>query len=293
MADFSLDQAAGLRRMFASRQLRIMTFASATRGVGKTTLVANVAVELARQGQEVLVVDENGGRNLSAFFNVPDKGELTQVLRGKRTLEDTLFSPFPGVRVLPAGRVAERLTSLSPSEQTALRGGIQALSRPVDVLLVDSSSSHVEGFSPWGVAGEAVMVVSGARDSITDAYAMIRKISASFARRHFRILVNRVKSVRSGQIIFGNLKKVAAERGIARLEYGGAIPFDHTLKQLGQLCQPIVDALPDNPAAIALREFASRLYDWPDAEYERGGVEQFVAQLLHSIPIAIPHALHA
>ncbi|MCL2075017.1 MAG: AAA family ATPase [Betaproteobacteria bacterium] len=291
MSDYNLDQAAGLRRMFSGRQLRIVTFASATAGVGKTTLVANVAVELARQGQEVLVVDENGGKNLAAFFDMPSKGGLTQVLRRRQTLEEALFSPFPGVRVLPAERA--RLARLSPAEQESLRSGVQALSKPVDVLLIDSSPDHAAGFSPWGLAGEAVMVVSGAKESITDAYAMIRKISSSFARRHFRILVNRVKNAGGGQIIFGNLKKVAAERGIARLEYGGAIPFDNTLKQLGQLCQPIVDALPDNPAAAALRGFAGRLYDWPDAEYERGGVEQFIAQMLHSTSVATPRALHA
>jgi len=289
VADFSLDQASGLRRLFASRQLRVMTFASATAGIGKTTLVANVAVELARQGQEVLVVDENEAHNLAAFFNTPQRGDLAEVLRQRLSLEDALFSPFPGVRILPAGRVAWRLARLSPTEQDALQSGIQALSRPVDVLLIDSSPEHAEGLSPWGLAGEVVMVLSGARDSITDAYALIRKISVT--RRHFRILVNRVRNVSGGQVIFGNLKKVAAERGVARLEYGGAIPFDNTLKQLGQLNQPIVDAMPENPAALALREFASRLYDWPNAEYECGGVEQFVAQLLHSRSVAT--SLHA
>jgi len=282
-----------LRRLFARRQLRAVTFAAASSGVGKTTLVANVAVELARQGQEVLVVDENGERNLAAFFNLPTQGDLVTVLHGRQALEEALFSPFPGVRILPAGRAIGRLTHLSTAEQKMLQNGIQALSRPIDVLLVDSSPEHGEGFSPWGLAGEVVMVVSGARNVITDTYALIRKISDSFARRHFRILVNRVRDVESGQVIFGNLKKVAAERGIAWLEYGGAIPFDHTLKQLGQLCHPVVDALPDNPAAIALRGVASRLYDWPDAEYERGGVEQFIAQMLNSPSLATPHVLRA
>jgi flagellar biosynthesis protein FlhG len=279
--------------MFASRQLRVVTFASATAGIGKTTLVANVAVELARQGQEVLVVDENAERNLGVFFNMAQQGDITQVLRRRQSLEEILLSPFPGVRILPAGRAAWRLARLSPAEQEALKSGIQALSRPVDVLLIDSSPEHAEGLSPWGLAGEVVMVVSGARDSITNAYAMIRKISISFARRHFCILVNRVRNVSGGQVIFGNLKKVAAERGIAKLMYGGAIPFDNTLKQLGQLCQPVVDALPDNPAAVALRGFAGRLCEWPAAEYESGGVEQLVAQLLHSTSIATPRVLHA
>ncbi|MDR2638131.1 MAG: MinD/ParA family protein [Zoogloeaceae bacterium] len=292
MAD-SLDQAAGLRRLFASRQLRAVTFASGSPGAGRTTLLANVAVELARQGQEVLVVDENGGRNLGAFFGTRPPGDLLQVLHRKRALEDILYSPFPGVRILAAGRAARQLTHLAVSEQQALMDGINTLSRPVDALLVDSSPDHAEGFSPLGLAGEAVMVVAGSRKSITDSYALIRKISQSSVRRHFRILVNRVKNAEEGQVIFGNLKKVAAQRGVARLEYGGAIPADDTLKRLGELCQPVVEALPDNPASVALRDFASRLYSWPEAEFGNGGVEQFVAQLLHFTSITTPHVLHA
>lgn len=289
----SLDQLAGLRRMFASRQLRIVTFASATPEVGKSTLVANVAVELARQGQEVLVVDENDGNNLAAFFDLPAKGDLAQVLRGKQALEEALLSPFAGVCILPAGGLSGRLARLSAAERKALQNGIQALPRPIDVLLVDSSPDYMEVLSPWSLAGETVMVVSGARDAITDAYAMIRKIRESFDRRHFRILVNRVKNTEGGRVIFGNLKNVAAQRGIALLEYGGAIPFDSAVRQLGQLYQPIVKVLPDSPAAVALRGFASSLYEWPDAEYERGGVEQFVAQMLHSTPSATTRVLPA
>jgi flagellar biosynthesis protein FlhG len=284
VADFRLDQAAGLRRLFDRRQLRIVTFASGTPGVGKTTLVANVAVALARQGQEVLVVDENSGsRHMGTFFGIAVSGDLLQVVNRKLNLEEVLFSPAPGVQVLPAGRAARQLTCLNNRQQQAMLDGINGLTHPVDVILVDSSPDHAHGFSPWGLAaGEAVMVVSGSGASITDAYALIKKVSLALHRRHFRILANRVKSPADGQVIFKNLKKVAAERGIARLEYGGAIPLDNSLKQLGQLCQPIVEALPETPAAVALRDFASHMLTWSGAEYEHGGMEQFIEQLLHS-----------
>lgn len=284
MADFRLDQAAGLRRLFDSRRLRIVTFASGTPGVGKTTLVANVAVALARQGLEVLVVDENSGaRHMGAFFGIAPSGDLLQVVNRKLHLEDVLFCPVPGVQVLPAGRAARQLTCLNNAQQQAMLDGINGLARPVDVILVDSSPDHAHGFSPWGLAaGEAVMVVSGSGASITDAYALIKKVSLALYRRHFRILANRVKSPNDGQVIFKNLKKVAAERGVARLEYGGAIPLDNTLKQLGQLCQPIVEALPETTAALALQAFANHMLTWSAAEYAHGGVEQFIEQLLHS-----------
>lgn len=295
MADFRHDQAAGLRRMFNRRQLRVVTFASGSPGVGKTSVVANVAVALARLGLEVLVVDENGGAgHMGTFFGIHPQGDLLQVLNRQRPLEQVLFTPVPGVSVLPAGMAARQLGRLSLAQQQAMLVGMSSLERPVDVILVDTSPDHAHGFSPWGLAaGEAVMVVSGSGSSITDSYALIKKVSLAFARRHFRILVNRVKTREDGLTIFGNLRKVAAQRGIAQLEYGGAVPLDDSLKQVAQFCQPIVSTLPDAPAAEALREFAADMLDWPSAEYENGGVEQFIQQLLHLSHRITPRVLQA
>lgn len=295
MADFRHDQAAGLRRMFNRRQLRVVTFASGSPGVGKTSMVANVAVALARLGLEVLVVDENGGAgHMGTFFGIHPQGDLLQVLNRQRPLEQVLFTPVPGVSVLPAGMAARQLGRLSLAQQQAMLAGMSSLERPVDVILVDTSPDHAHGFSPWGLAaGEAVMVVSGSGSSITDSYALIKKVSLAFARRHFRILVNRVKTREDGLTIFGNLRKVAAQRGIAQLEYGGAVPLDDSLKQVAQFCQPIVSTLPDAPAAEALREFAADMLDWPSAEYENGGVEQFIQQLLHLSHRITPRVLQA
>ena len=295
VADFRHDQAAGLRRMFGRSQLRVIAFASGSPGVGKTSIIANVAVALARQGKEVLVVDENqGAGGVGSFFGLHPQGELQQVLNRQRRLEHVLFSPVPGVSILPAGRAARQLGCLSPIQQQALLEGVAALERPVDVILVDTSHEHDHGFSPWGLAaGETIIVVSGSGSSITDSYALIKKVSQSLARRHFRILVNRVKSPEDGQVIHGNLRKVAAQRGVAQLDFGGAIPQDEALHRTGRLGQTIVGALPDSPAAAALREFATDLLAWPNAEYEQGGVEQFIRQLLHLSHRLTPSVLHA
>lgn len=43
------------------------------------------------------------------------------------------------------------------------------------------------GFSPFGLAAhETVVVMSASGASITDAYALIKKVSLGYARRNFR-----------------------------------------------------------------------------------------------------------
>ncbi len=68
VAEFRGDQAAGLRRLFGREQPRIVTFAAGSIGVGKSIAVANLAASLARQGKEVLVLDENTRDNIAAYY---------------------------------------------------------------------------------------------------------------------------------------------------------------------------------------------------------------------------------
>jgi flagellar biosynthesis protein FlhG len=70
---------------------------------------------------------------------------------------------------------------------------------PADVVLVDTSLDHPLGFSPLGLAAhETVIVVSPNGAAITEAYALIKKVSLGYARKHFRILVNKVRARQRG-----------------------------------------------------------------------------------------------
>jgi MinD-like ATPase involved in chromosome partitioning or flagellar assembly len=65
---------------------------------------------------------------------------------------------------------------------------------PADVVLVDTSLGHPLAFSPLGLAApETVIVVAPNGAAITEAYALIKKVSLGYARKHFRILVSQVR----------------------------------------------------------------------------------------------------
>jgi flagellar biosynthesis protein FlhG len=283
VADFRVDQAAGLRRLFGRNQLRVFSFVAGCAGVGRTLTVANLAVAMARRGREVLIVDENSGvDDIAAVFGMQTPRDLQHLLDGRCELADILVQPTPGVSLLPASRAVSGLGGLSHAQQQSLLDGITTLERPIDVILVDCSLSHPAGFSPFGLlGGEIVVTLTGKGDSITQAYALIKRLSTAYARRDYRILVGKVKCRDDAAAIFSNIAQVAAQRRVATLSFAGAIPQDETLRICCRLCQPVVTSAPDTEVALALRELASEMLYWPSAEYDKGGVEQFMQQLLH------------
>lgn len=296
MADFRSDQAAGLRRLLGGGQhLQVVTFVAGCEGVGRSVAVANIGVALSRLGKEVLIIDEHASRDdIASSFGLMARYDLLNVVQREIGLSQVLLQPMNGLRILPAARAVKKLGRLSLPQQQTLLDSMSGLERPVDVILVDASMAHPNGFSPFGLASqEAVVVLSGNSASITEAYSLIKKVSHAFARRHFRILVNKVRSQPDARSIYENIAQVAAQRGIARLEYAGAIPLDEALRQACQLGRPVLLQAPDSPAAAAFRDFAADLLYWQGNDAGGGGVEYFIQQLLHLSQRINPNVLRA
>ena len=288
------DQASGLRRLFGQEHLRVVTFASGSAGVGKTVTVANVAAAMARQGKEVLIIDENTRSNVASLFGAASKFDLFHVVNRDCRLSEVVVHVAPGIRVLSAARAARKLGKLERAQQEALVEAVGSMEQPADVILVDASLDHPLGFSPFGLAGqEAVIVASASGAAITEAYALIKKVSIGYARRHFRILVNKVRSPDDAEAIHANLSQVARDRGVARLDYAGCVPQDDALRHAARLCQPVVAAYPESAAAQAFRGLASDMLHWPSGEPDGGSLEQFVQQLLHFSKRIDPVTIHA
>lgn len=294
MAEQRGDQASGLRRLFGQEPTRIVTFVAGASGVGKSILVANLAATLARQGKEVLVIDENTRKTVASCFGVLARHDLYHVINREKTLADVMHTVAPGVRVLPAAKAIKELGRLTTVQQDVLLGSLTGMERAADVILVDASLDHPLGFSPLGLAAhETVVVISGTGASITDSYALIKKVSLGYARRDFRILVNRVRSSEEAHSIHDNMAQLSRNRGFARLEYAGFVPVDEQVRQASRLGQPVVALFPDAPASKAYRTIARDLMSWPTPDLENGGIEHFVQQLLHLGQQIDPVAIYA
>lgn len=294
MADFRGDQAAGLRRLLQRPPLRVVTFVAGSLGVGKSVTVANVAASLAGRGCQVLVVDENTDDGVAAFYGTVPAGDLQQVVERRQSLAEVLLTVAPGVRILPAGGLIRKLARLSAAEQDILLQSLREIVPPADVVLVDTSLGHPLAFSPLGLAApETVIVVAPNVAAITAAYALIKRVSLGYARRHFRLLVSMTRRVSEARAIYDNMARVTGSHRLARLDYAGCVPVDERLRQASRLGQPVAGMFPDSPAASAYQTLSKELLKWPAGEGAAGGLEPFVQQLLQLSQHIEPAAIYA
>ena len=260
----------------------VITVTSGKGGVGKTNVVVNLAVGLARVGKRVLVLDADLGLgNIDVLLGLVPRYTLEQVLCGSQHLSDIILQGPAGIQVLPAGSGLPHLTSLTDSQQLILQTELEYVAGTVDVLLIDTGAGVSPNVTYFAAAAqETIIVVSPEPTSLTDAYALIKVLSRQHRERRFNVLVNMVKNQREAAQTFRKLD-VAAERFLnIRLEYLGFIPLDDYLPMSVIEQKAVIERFPCSPASRAFIQLAKKVAEWPDPQLPKSTVQFLWQQLI-------------
>lgn len=254
---------------------QVIAVASGKGGVGKTNVVANVAMALSKAGQRVLVLDADLGLgNLDVLLGLVPEHTIEHVLAGTHTLDDVIVDGPGGIRVLPASSGVPQLTALNETQQMLLLEQLETLSQGVDVLLIDTGA----GISPnvtffTASAQDAIVVVSPEPTSLTDAYALIKVLTRQYRERRFKVLVNMAKSPREAADVFRKLDTAADRFLHVALEYVGYIPLDDYVPLAVMQQKALLELFPASPAAQAMTRLAGQILQWPKPSFPKSAVQ--------------------
>ena len=270
------DQAAGLKTMTQAPgespdQVRVIAVTSGKGGVGKTNIVTNLAIALARMGKKVLVMDADLSlANIDILLGLTPEYHIGHVLYGERTLNEILITGPAGITILPASSGQEDLTAIDDTQKLNLLEQMDALDQDFEVVLIDTAAgigNNVLYFNQ--AAQERLVVVTPEPTSLTDAYALI-KVLSQHKEKYFRLLVNQVGEEKEAKDVFRKLAAVADQfLSDVSLDYLGYIPSDDRIRDSVRLQKAAVDAFPDSPASKQLVSLAGSIINTP----YRGGLE--------------------
>ncbi len=234
-------------------------------GVGKTTVCANLGVQLAGQGHSVLMVDlDLGLSNLGLFLGIQGGKTIEDALEGRCSFEDCVQEGPEGVKLLAAANGSESLAALSTETRQRLVAAIAELSAQYDVVLGDSAAgvgSDVLHFA--SIADRVLVVTTPEVAALTDAYGLIKAIDEFGSRGKVDIptpelVVNQCSGVEEGQDIARKLRQVC-ERFLARTpRQAGWIPRSRSVAQASQRSTPFVGAKRRGLEQLCLRQIAGR-----------------------------------
>lgn len=259
------DQAAGLRRLLGQTGFQVITVMSGQPGAGKTAATANLAVALARSGRDVLIIDQaEHGEGAAAALGLTPRHDVSDVIKGRCTLESLILNGPDNVQVLPIGGGFNRLGRLSDRDQAWLAQRFNQLQCGVDVVLVDMEEATDPDALPLGLAASEIMVVlPPGNKAITEAYTLVKRLALNFGKRQFRLLLNRMASAGQAQALAQNFTHTAERYLGVSVDYLGYIPLDERLTRAGHMRTSVVDAFPVAVSTSQFRKLAEGLLRWP------------------------------
>jgi flagellar biosynthesis protein FlhG len=278
----SRSQAETLEELNASRPVKVIAVTGGKGGVGKTTVSANLAVAIAAQGRDVMLVDADLGlANVDVVLGLNTRFHLGHVVSGECALEDAIVTGPHGLQIVPAASGIKRMANLSDTEQAGIIRAFSDLYHRVDVMIVDTAAGLHDSVLTFSQAAQHVLVVvCDEPASITDAYALVKVLSREHGVRRFQILANQTRRSGEGPELFQKISRVCDRFLNVTLEFAGSVPFDDYLRRAVQRQSAVVEAYPASISSVALKNLAVKADKWSVPQGARGHLEFFVERMV-------------
>jgi flagellar biosynthesis protein FlhG len=265
----------------ADDMTRTISITSGKGGVGKTTMVCNMAYELARKGKRVLILDgDMGMANVDIMFGQRARLNIQHVLDGQHSMQDIICNLNTNIDLISGGSGVYGLSRLEVLHKRMILDQVNALDASYDYLLIDTAPGIDDNVLYLNSAAQEIMViVTPDPSSLTDSYALIKVLHQRQKENRFSIVANNVRDEADGRALFQKLSDVAEKFLCVSLDYKGFVPTDLNLRQSIRSQQLVVQSQARCPAAVAIRGLVENMSAFETFSHNKGGMQFFWQQL--------------
>ncbi len=243
----------------------ILGVVSGKGGVGKTSLVANLAVAARSLGARVLAVDGDLGlASLDVLLGLAPKRDVSDLLSGGCALEEVLIEGPLGIHVLPACSARPDLVGLRPRALAPLLGSLFGASDRYDLVLVDMGSGIGSSVVSLALSCDQLLLVTTPDPtSLADAYATLKVLRRSSTTPPVELVVNGARGSLESCRTASHLQRVAARFLGASPPVFGHVHADPRLAEAVRMQQSVLQAFPGARSARQLGDLAERALGVP------------------------------
>lgn len=267
---------------FGVRRTHSIAITSGKGGVGKTTLTANLACALARQGKRVLVLDGDlGMANVDLLFGIKAESHLFDVIQGDKTIQEIIVPLDKNIDLISGGSGIVELSRLNPFQRRNLIDSISELNAAYDYLLIDTAPGLSDNVLYLNASAQlSAVVITPDVASLADSYALIKVLHQEYKEKKFSIICNQVRDEADGMSLFNRFSEVVTRFLPVGVDYLGSVPTDNTFKRSTQNQRLVLKHDAQTAAAHSIVTLSSRIQKNVQGLDKKTGLQFFFEQVV-------------
>ncbi len=278
-----MDQAENLRNIIKANTVapqhlaRVITVTSGKGGVGKSNTSINLAVQLKKLGQRVIILDADFGlANIEVMFGAVPKFSLADLIYQGKNIKDIITWGPGEIGFISGGSGIVGMNNLSREHLNYIIYNLSELDALADIVIIDTGAGISEAVLEFLVAsGEILLVTTPEPTSITDSYSLLKALNRhprfSQQMSRIKVIANKVDRKEEGQALFNKLNAVVARYLKLPIEYLGAVPQDKELVKAVMQQSPVSLFAPNALSTRAYTDIALTLSGKePEKSIKRG-----------------------
>lgn len=264
------------------KRTRTVSITSGKGGVGKTTMVANMAYALAQRGKRVLIFDGDlGMANIDIMFGSKSEHSILDVLKGDKEIEEVVVKLAPQISLIPGGSGLVELNRLNAFERRSLVDAVSSLDYQYDYLLIDTAPGITDNVLYLNSAAQiSSVVITPDPSSLADSYALIKVLNKEYKESKFAIVCNQVRDEAEGISLFNRFSEVVNRFLYIGLDYWGSVSQDQLFRRSTQNQRLILKHEPNSEASKQLLKISNKLEASVRSQDDKAGLQFFWEQVV-------------
>lgn len=240
---------------------RIITVASGKGGVGKSSLVLNLAALIGQSGKKILVVDADLGLgNIAIIGGIVARRNLGHFFAGEADLAHILARGPCGIDVIPGASGLAEIADLKGPQLMPMLRALDDLVEGYDFVMVDTGAGISPGVVSFALASDDLLVVTMPEDiAITDAYCLIKTLVRRGLKARVHLVVNRTRNESDALSAIERITMVANHFLGLSVEDSGIVMEDPTLRAAAMKQEAVAVTKPYCRVTRDMREIARKM----------------------------------
>ena len=290
-----MDQAERLRNIIKRQQYqpeiplkmaRVITVTSGKGGVGKTSVSVNLAIQLARMGRRVVILDADFGlANIEIMLGIRPQFNLADLMFRGKSMRDIITYGPENIGFISGGSGINEMANLNKPQIVDLVQKMAELDQIADIVIVDTGAGIGNSVLEFVASSEEVLLVATPEPtSITDAYALLKALNRNSSyhktKTIVKLIANQVRNKSDAAELHEKLGVVVSKFLNIDIDLLGAIPYDENMSKAILKQEPIVLSAPNTAAAKSLIEIAAKLGGETSFETQGFGIMRLFSSVI-------------